>query len=263
MNSLDVNGVRLHYQLDGAADAPVVMLSNSLASNLSMWDSQVPALLDAGYRVLRYDTRGHGHSDVLPGPYTITQLAGDALGLLDALGLGKVHFCGLSLGGMTGQMLATHHGERLLSLTLCATAAYMGPPDLWEGRIRQVTEHGMASVLDATLQRWFSPEGLAQMGAVLDPVKAGILSTPPAGYAGCGAAVRDMDQRETIRAIRTPTLVIVGADDPGTTVEHANLMVSRIAGAQLIVLPDSRHLLNIELPVPFNVGLLTFLKAHS
>lgn len=263
MNMLEVNGVSLHYQLEGPAHAPVVMLSNSLASNLSMWDAQMPALLDAGYRVLRYDTRGHGKSTLPPGPYTIAQLADDALGLLDALALQRVHFCGLSLGGMTGQMLATHHGDRLLSLTLCATAAYMGPPDLWEGRIRQVTEHGMASVLDGTLQRWFSPLGLARMGAVLEPVKAGILATPPAGYAACGAAVRDMDQRETIRAIGTPTLVIVGADDPGTTVDHAKLMVSQIAGAELIVIPDSRHLLNIERPGPFNAGLLAFLKAHS
>jgi len=263
MSMLEVNGVQLHYQLEGPAHAPVVMLSNSLASNLGMWDAQVPALLGAGFRVLRYDTRGHGHSALPSGPYTIAQLAADALGLLDALALERVHFCGLSLGGMTGQMLATHHGNRLHSLTLCATAAYMGPPDLWEGRIRQVTEHGMASVLEATLQRWFSPQGLAQMGAVLEPVKAGILTTPPAGYAACGAAVRDMDQRETIGAIRTPTLVIVGSEDPGTTVEHAKLMVSRIQGAELLILPEARHLLNIEFPDLFNTGLLGFLKAHA
>lgn len=262
MSSLKVHGAEFHYRLDGDPDAPVVMLSNSLASNLGMWDPQVPALVAAGYRVLRYDTRGHGGSSVPPGPYTLPQLADDARGLIDALGIAQVHFCGLSLGGMTGQMLATLHGDRLHSLVLCATAAYMGPPDLWAGRIRQVEAHGMASVADATLARWFTPRGLRTLGESLDRIRAGILSTPPAGYAACGAAIRDMDQRETIHAIRTPTLVIAGALDPGTTVDHARLMHTRIPGAELLVIPESQHLLNVEMPAQFNTGLIGFLNRH-
>lgn len=263
MSQLDVNGTTLYYQLEGSSAAPVVMLSNSLASNLSMWAPQIPALLAAGYRVLRYDTRGHGASAVPPGPYTLQTLADDALGLLDALELDRVHFCGLSLGGMTGQKLATHHGHRLRSLSLCATAAWMGPPELWEGRIRQVLHHGMASVVEATLQRWFTPRGLATLGDALTPIREGILTTPPAGYAACGAAIRDMDQRESIAAIQVPTLVIAGAQDPGTTVEHARLLHGRIAGAELIILPESRHLLNLELPRQFNTALLEFLHRHG
>lgn len=262
MNFREVNGARLHYQLEGAQDAPVVMLSNSLAADLHMWDAQVPALLAAGYRVLRYDTRGHGASTLPPGPCTIATLADDARGLMDALGIARAYFCGLSLGGMTGQWFATHHGERLHALVLCATAAYMGPPDLWQGRIDQVSAQGLASVLNGTLERWFTAEGLARLGPVLDAVRATILATPVAGYCACGAAVRDMDQRETIHAIRLPCRVIVGEEDPGTTVDHARLMVERIPGADLVVIPRARHLLNIERPAEFNAALLEFLQAH-
>lgn len=262
MSVLDINGANLHYRLEGDS-GPVVMLCNSLASTLAMWAPQVPALRAAGYRVLRYDTRGHGDSSVPPGPYTIDQLAADALGLIDALGLDKIHFCGLSLGGMTGQRFATLHGNRLHSLTLCATAAWMGPPELWESRIQQVLTHGMGSVVDATLQRWFTPAGLARMACELAPIREGILHTPPAGYAACGAAIRDMDQRESIRAITTPTLIIAGELDPGTTVEHARQLQTAIAGSDLLIIPESQHLLNLEASQAFNVGLLSFLKRYG
>ncbi|MBM4226510.1 MAG: 3-oxoadipate enol-lactonase [Gammaproteobacteria bacterium] len=262
MSILHVNGASLNYRLEGDT-GPVVLLSNSLASTLAMWAPQVPALLAVGYRVLRYDTRGHGASSVPPGPYTIDQLATDALSLIDALGVEKVHFCGLSLGGMTGQRFATLHGNRLHSLTLCATAAWMGPPDLWDSRIQQVLTHGMGSVVEATLQRWFTPAGLARMEAELRPIREGILHTPPAGYAACGAAIRDMDQRESIRAITTPTLIIGGELDPGTTVEHARQLHTAIEGSELLIIPESQHLLNLEAAGEFNPGLLSFLQRHG
>ena len=262
MNSLSVNGAQLHYQFDGDASAPVVLLSNSLASNLSMWASQVPALLAAGWRVLRYDTRGHGQSSVPPGPYSVEGLAADVLGLMDALKLTKVHFCGLSMGGMTGQMLATHHSARLHSLVLCATAAYMGPPELWAGRIKLVAEGGMAAAADGTISRWFTKRGQRQMPEQVAAVKAGILATPAAGFIACAGAIRDMDQRETIGAIRAPTLVMVGALDPGTTVEAARLMHTRIAGAELLIIPESQHFFNVEMAQQFNTGLLGFLARH-
>jgi 3-oxoadipate enol-lactonase len=262
MNSLAVNGAQLNYQFDGEAGAPVVLLSNSLASNLTMWAPQVPALVAAGFRVLRYDTRGHGQSSVPPGPYTLEGLAADALGLMDALKLSKVHFCGLSMGGMTGQMLATHHSARLHSLVLCATAAYMGPPELWAGRIKLVEDGGMAAAADGTLGRWFTKRSQRQLPREVAAVKAGILATPPAGYIACAGAIRDMDQRETIRAIRVPTLVMVGALDPGTTVDAARLMYSRIPGAELLIIPESQHFFNVEMAPQFNTGLLAFLARH-
>lgn len=263
MASINVNGVSLNYQIDGdLPGAPWIMLSNSLASNLTMWDRQVPALLAAGFRVLRYDTRGHGASQVPPGPYTIEMLANDALALLDALKLERVHFCGLSMGGMTGQMLATHHGSRLSSLVLCATAAYTGPPDLWAGRIKMVIEGGMAAVADATIDRWFTSANQQRIPDEVARVKSGLLATSPLGYAACGAAIRDMDQRESIRRIKVPTRVMVGALDPSTTVAAAEFLHERIAGSELVVIPDSQHFFNVEFPDEFNAALLDFLWRH-
>ena len=252
--------VTLNYRLDGPADGPVVMLCNSLSSNLSMWDPQVPALADAGFRVLRYDTRGHGASGLASAPTSIAALAGDALALLDHLGVDRVHFCGLSLGGMTGQWLGTHHAERLCSLALCATAAYMGPPELWNQRIEAVAQGGMSAIAEATINRWFTAASQQRLADAVARIRDGILHTPVAGYQACCAAIRDMDQRESIAAIRVPTLVLVGADDPSTPVAAAELIHQRIAGSRLTVIPASQHLFNIEEPAQFNAALLGFLR---
>lgn len=261
MASIDVNGISLNYRLDGDDhDAPVVMLSNSLAANLDMWEYQVPALVAGGYRVLRYDTRGHGQSSAPDTPYSIELLAADAVALMDRLGLDKVHFCGLSMGGMTGQMLATRHAERLVSLSLCATAAYMGPADLWNQRIQAARDGGMAAVVDGTLQRWFTPASQIELAARVAKVRTGILTTPVTGFCNCCAAIRDMDQRETIRVISLPTLVLVGAEDPSTPVAAAQLIHERIAGSELVVIPASQHFFNMEKPDEFNTALLRFLR---
>lgn len=259
MPALALPAVTLHYQLDGPAGAPLVMLCNSLSSNLSMWDAQVPALCAAGYRVLRYDARGHGASSVATGPTAIADLAQDALALLDHLELSRVHFCGLSLGGMTGQWLGTHHAARLHSLTLCATAAYMGPAALWNDRIAAATAGGMAAVAEATIQRWFTPCSRQRLAAEVARVHAAILATPVAGYCACCAAIRDMDQRESIRAITVPTAVLVGAEDPSTPVAAARLIHERIAGSSLTVIPATQHFFNVEDPPAFNAALLGFL----
>lgn len=261
MPQLTLSSVKLNYQLEGPARAPVVMLCNSLSSNLAMWDLQVPALIDAGFRVLRYDTRGHGASSVATSPTTIAALAGDALGLLDALELDRVHFCGLSLGGMTGQWLGTHYASRLWSLSLCATAAYMGPPELWNQRIEAVAQGGMAAVAEATINRWFTPASRQRLPAEVARIRDGILNTPVAGYSACCAAIRDMDQRETIGAITLPTLVLVGADDPSTPVAAAELIHARIGTSQLHVIPASQHLFNVEEATQFNAALLGFLRS--
>ena len=255
--------VSLHYRVDGPAQAPVVMLCNSLSSNLSMWDAQVPALCDAGYRVVRYDARGHGASTVATGATSIADLADDALALLDHLELPRVHFCGLSLGGMTGQWLATHHASRLDSLALCATAAYMGPAELWDQRIAAVAAGGMAAVVDATIARWFTAASQRRIPDEVARIRDGILATPVAGYSACCAAIRDMDQRESIRAIRVPTAVLVGADDPSTPGSAATLLHERIAGSTLTVIPETQHFFNVENPAAFNAALLGFLRRVS
>lgn len=262
MPTLARPGFALNYQLEGAAGAPTVMLSNSLASALGMWSAQVPALLDAGFRVLRYDTRGHGKSGAPPSPWSIADLAGDALALLDALDIARVHFCGLSLGGMTGQWLGTHHGDRLHSLTLCATTAFAGPPAVWQERIAMVEAGGMGAVCEATINRWFTAAGQAAVPAAIAPIRAQIMATPVAGYTGCGGAIAAMDQRESITAIRTPTLVMVGADDPSTPVAASEFLQQQIPGARLVVVPDSMHLFNVECPGEFNRALLAFLSSH-
>lgn len=263
MPQLTLPDLTLNYQLEGPDGAPVVMLSNSLGSALGMWDEQVPALLAGGFRCLRYDTRGHGTSSLPPGAWSIADLAGDALRLMDALGLARVHFCGLSLGGMAGQYLGTHHGDRLQSLVLCATTAYAGPPDVWRERIALVEAGGMAAVADATLNRWFTAAGQQRLPERVARIRAQVLATPTSGYASCGGAIALMDQRESIAGIRTPTLVMVGEEDPSTPVAASEFLQQRIPGATLVVIPAAMHLVNVEQPTAFNAALLDFLKARA
>ena len=259
MPFVDVAGTTLNFRFDGPEQGPVVMLSNSLASDLTMWEAQVPNLVAAGYRVLRYDTRGHGHSAVPEGPYTIELLTTDAVGLMDELGLDKVHFCGLSMGGMIGQMLGTSYGDRLLSLILCSTSAHIGPRDIWDERIASVTRKGMNAVVDATIDRWFTTAGQARLPEAVEKVRQGILSTPVDGFCGCCAAIRDMDQRESIRTISTRTKVIVGEHDPGTPVSAAQLIHERIAFSELRIISDAAHFVQVEQADAFNETLLAFL----
>jgi 3-oxoadipate enol-lactonase len=259
----DISGTTLHYRFDGPEDAPVVMLANSLASDLTMWDLQVQPLVEAGHRVLRYDSRGHGRSAVPPGPYTMELLVSDAVGLMDALGLGEVNFCGLSMGGMIGQMLGAQHGDRLISLMLCDTSAYIGPREIWDERIATVKKNGMESVVDATIDRWFTIAGQKRLNAEVQKIRQAIIDTPADGFCACCAAIRDMDQRESIRAISTRTLVLVGEDDPGTPVSVSELIHDRIAGSELRIIPDAAHFVNVEQASAFNHTLLAFLKAGN
>ncbi len=258
MPEIEANGVRTRYDLAGPADAPVVMLSNSLGTRLEMWDAQMPVLTER-YRVLRYDTRGHGGSAVPPGPYRIDDLAVDALGLLDALGIERVHFCGLSMGGMVGQVLGARHGERLLSLTLCATACHMPPPELWNERIELAASRGMTALVDAVTERWFTADFRAAAADEVARIREMILTTSPEGYGACCAAIRDMNLCETIRAITVPTLIVAGENDPSTTVEMLRALHERITGSRFVTIPNAAHLLNIQQAERFNRLLLEFL----
>jgi 3-oxoadipate enol-lactonase len=253
----DLPDVRLHYRLDGADGAPMVMLSNSLGTNMSMWDAQVPALTRR-YRVLRYDSRGHGQSAVTPGPYTIEQLARDVLALLDALGIAQVSLCGLSMGGMVGQWLGAHAAKRLSRLVLCNTAARIGTADIWNARIDAVNEGGMAAIVDGVVARWYTAPFIASARGPIAATRNMLLTTPAAGYVASCAAVRDMDQRESAASIAVPTLVVTGAHDAVTPPSEGRFLAGHIAGAQYVELAAA-HLSNIEAETAFTSALTGFL----
>lgn len=256
-----IRGVRLAYRWDGPADAPVVLLGNSLMASMAMWQAQMDAL--AGYRVLRTDARGHGASLATPAPYTIALLAADVIGLLDALAVRQVHFVGLSLGGMIGQVLGARHGERLLSLALCDTASHTPAPALWDQRIETARRDGLGALTGPTLQRWFTAPFHERAPDALESVKAMMLGTTVEGYAGCASAVRDLDQTALLKHISVPTAVIVGEHDPACTPAQARALHEHIAGSTFEVIADSAHLPNIEQPAAFNRALLAHLQAHS
>ncbi len=252
------DGCTIAFRLDGPEGAPVLMLSNSLGTNLALWDAQV-APFAARHRLLRYDSRGHGRSDAPPGAYSTDRLGRDAVELLDALGLDRVHFCGLSQGGMVGQWLAVRHPERLGRLVLADTAAYMGPPAAWQQRIDTALREGMAPIADAALARWFTPGFRAAQPATVARLREMLLTTPPHGYAGCCAAIRDMDLRPTASRIACPTLLVTGRHDPSTPPERAEELARAIPGARILVL-EAAHLSNVEQPEAFASGVLQFLS---
>lgn len=250
------DGCRIAYRLDGREGAPVLLLSNSLGTAMAMWEPQM-AVFSGHFRVLRYDSRGHGRSGVPVGGYSIDRLGRDVVELLDGLGIGRVSFCGLSKGGMVGQWLGWRAPERLDRLILANTSACMGPPAGWDERIRTVLAEGMAAMAEPVLQRWFRPAFLDAAPQAVAPVRAMLLATSPAGYAGCCAAIRDMDQRPLLPLIQAQTLVIGGTEDPATPIEHAERLVHGIPGARLVAL-DAAHLSNVEQPHAFARAVLEF-----
>jgi 3-oxoadipate enol-lactonase len=257
-----VNGIAVNYMLEGPANAPVVTLSHSLATDLSMWDPTVPALTGR-FRVLRYETRGHGKTDAPKGAYTLDQLAADALALLKSLGIAKTHWVGLSMGGMVGQTLALKAPEVFASLSLCDTSSRI-PPEAksqWADRIKTAETQGMEPLVEPTLARWFTEPFRKTRKDVIDRVATMIRTTPPAGYAGCCAAISTLDLTDKISAIKIPTIAIVGEDDPGTPVAAHKVIHERIAGSRLEILKSAAHLSNMEQPEAFNKALTGFLTA--
>jgi 3-oxoadipate enol-lactonase len=259
MSIFDNHGARLYYELEGRDDAPLLVLSNSLGTTLDMWAPQMPALLQH-FRVLRHDARGHGRSDVTPGPYTVAQLGADVLALMDHLGIARAHFCGLSMGGMIGMWLGTHHAHRLDRLALCNTAAKIGTPDTWNPRIAKVEAEGMASIVDIVLERWFTAGFRQRAPQQVAIVRDMLLNTTPAGYSANCAAVRDMDQRADIASIAVPTLVIAGTHDGSTPPADGRAVADAIPGARYVEL-DAAHLSNWEQSEQFTQALLGFLSA--
>jgi 3-oxoadipate enol-lactonase len=257
---INANGMAVNYTLDGPPQAPVVTLSHSLATDLSMWDPQM-ATLTARYRVLRYDTRGHGGTDAPGGVYTLDQLAADARALLSALGITRTHWIGLSMGGMIGQTLALASPGLFTSLALCDTTSRI-PAEakpLWAERITTAETQGMEPLVEPTINRWFTAPFVASHKDLVDRVRTMIRSTKPAGYAGCCHAISALDLTDKIAAIKTPTLIVVGEEDQGTPVAASRTMHEKIAGSDLVILKSAAHLSNIEQPAEFTraiTGLL-------
>jgi 3-oxoadipate enol-lactonase len=254
----ELNGARIHYLLEGPASAPVLAFSNSLGTNYSMWDSQTEEFRKK-FRILRYDTRGHGQSSVTPGIYSIEQLGNDMIRLLDTLRLDRVHFCGLSMGGMIGMWLGANAPERLDKLVLSNTAAKIGTAESWNARIEMVRKDGMKKVAAAVLERWFTPSFRMNAPAAVALVQHMLEETDPEGYASCCAAVRDFDYREKLDGICCPTLVISGTHDAATTPTDGQFLADHIAGAQYAEL-NAAHLSNVEDRENFSSRLGIFLN---
>lgn len=247
----------------GPADAPVLVLSNSLGTTLEMWDAQAAAL-GSEFRVLRYDTRGHGGSVCTPGPYRFEQLGADVLAILDALHIPTAHFCGISMGGLTGLWLGVNAGSRLRSLTVANSAAKIGAEGPWLERAAQVRANGaagMQALADSSPGRWFTPGFVAAQPATVQRAQAWIAGIAPEGYASCCEALAAEDLRSAIAGIATPTLLVAGAHDPVTTVADAQAMQAAIPGAQLATV-EASHLSNLEAPAAFEQALASFLRQH-
>lgn len=260
MTKVQANGIEIYTRWDGPEGAPLLLLSNSLGTRLEMWDDQMDALTEH-FRVLRYDSRGHGRSSAPDRDYTIDELGTDAVALLDAMEVDKVYYCGLSKGGMVGQWLGCHAADRVHKIVLSNTAAYMGPRDLWDQRVKVSREQGMEPLVEGILERWFTAAFLESSPERVAKVRDQLLATPGHGYGACSAAIRDMDQREAIKSITTPTLVIAGAEDPATSPEAGQLIADSIPGAKIEIIPAAAHLSNIEQTKIYNRVLVDFLTA--
>lgn len=264
MPILDPGPLQIAYTLQGPAGAPVLLLSNSLGTSMAMWQVQAEALA-RDFRVLRYDTRGHGGSGAGADPaagYTLAELGGDVLRLMDGLGIARAFFCGISMGGLTGLWLAVHAGQRLQGLVVANSAARIGTREGWEQRASQVAASGMDAVADGAAGRWFTPAFIERAPAAVARLVDGLRQTPAAGYAACCRALGAADLRERIDAIAVPTLLVVGKHDTVTTMADGKQMRERIRGARCVAL-EASHLSNIEAADAFTEALRAFLEQQQ
>jgi len=251
------DGCIIHVEVEGPQNGPVLMLSNSLGTNLHMWDDQAPAW-SRHFRLVRYDRRGHGQSSVPKGPYPMERLGRDVLAVIDALGVAKINWCGLSMGGMVGQWLGANAPNRIDKLILSNTSSYFADKSLWEGRLKTVRDKGLAAIVDANMERWFTKEFRERNPRAIARMREMFLATKPDGYIGCGEGIRDMDHRPLLAKITVPTLVIAGKHDPATTLEANEFIRQHIPGAQIAVL-EAAHIANVEQPKIYTDTVLKFL----
>jgi 3-oxoadipate enol-lactonase len=257
MPTVQSNGCPIHFEVEGDASKPVLMFCNSLGTTLHMWDGQMPEALKH-FRVVRYDRRGHGKSGVPAGPYNMEMLGRDALAVMDAAKVDKINWCGLSMGGMVGMWLGANAPQRCNRLILSNTSAYFENKQIWNDRIATVKEKGLQSILQGTLERWFTKEFRERAPQQVQRIADMFINTKLEGYIGCGQAVRDMDHREIIKKITAPTMVIAGKQDAGTTVEMAELIRKSIPGASLTLF-DAAHIANVECGDDYTDAMLGFL----
>ncbi|WP_328602326.1 3-oxoadipate enol-lactonase [Nocardia terrae] len=253
--------IPVNYTIDGPDDGDPVLLSGSIGSDLRMWEPQLAALTAAGYRVVRYDHRGHGGSPVPPGPYTLADLAADALALLDRLDIRRAHWVGLSLGGMAGMWVGEHAQHRLRTLTLCCTSAAL-PPNAWAERARLVRAEGMRPVAESSLRRWFTPRWLADQPERARFFADMIASQSGEGYASCCAAIETMDIAAALPRITAPTLVIAGAEDPASPPDHGRSIAEAVTGARLEIVSPGAHLASVEASDTVDALILAHLKEN-
>ena len=258
-------GHRLYYDLVGPEDGPVVCITHSLASDSGMWAEQMPPLLQAGFRVLRVDMRGHGGSDPVAGDYTMKTLAGDVGTVLDALSLPRVHYVGLSIGGMIGQAFAIEHGAKLISALWSDTlpASPKGAADQWAQRMNTVRQaSSLEPLADPTMERWFTDAFKPRKPGRWKQIRDTIAATTPAGYLGCSAAIMNFDFTAQLPALRVPTLVVCGADDPGTSASENRHLAGLVPGGRYQEIADARHFPNVEHPEAFNRIMMGWLDAQ-
>ena len=255
------NGITIHCQIEGPAEAAWLIFSNSLATDLSMWDAQA-AHFSRAYRVLRYDQRGHGHSEASEGRYSFDTLIADALAMMDALRIKRAHFCGLSMGGATAMGMAQRAPERLDRVVVCDSPCASTPASTqqWEERIATARTQGMAALADPTIARWFPPETIAAKPPHLAKIRQMILATPVNGFIGCAAALGDHDFRSSVRTVTRPVLFLAGEKD-GTTPAAMQQMQAELSGSRFVVLPSAGHISNLDQPDLFNRAVEDFLRA--
>ena len=262
---LPLAGRRIAYDLTGPEQAPVVCITHSLASDGGSWSDQVPELLSAGFRVLRIDMRGHGGSDAVPGDYTMRALADDVAAVLDGLSISRCHYIGLSIGGMIGQALAIHHGQRVISAMWCDTlpCSPAGAMEAWQQRMAVVRgASSLAPIADATRDRWFTPAFKGRRPVRWKQIHDTIVGTTPAGYLGCSAAILDFDFAAQLPSLRLPVLVVCGAEDPGTPPSENQRIAKLVAGARYEEIQTARHFPNVEQVEAFNRIMLGWLDAR-
>ncbi|HZL31655.1 MAG TPA: 3-oxoadipate enol-lactonase [Pseudolabrys sp.] len=252
------DGCPINVDVTGPDSAPALMLSNSLGTNLNMWDDQVGEW-SKHFRVIRYDRRGHGRSGVPQGPYSMERFGRDVISVLDALKVKKTNWCGLSMGGMVGQWLGANAPDRVEKLVLSNTNFYYADKAPWADRIKAVREQGLPKLVDANMQRWFTEGFRNKAPVVIARMKAMFIATDPAGYIACCEAIRDMDFRASNSSIKAPTLVIVGAQDPATPPAQGEEIARQIPGAKLVSL-DAAHIANMEQPKLYAEVVLNFLR---
>jgi 3-oxoadipate enol-lactonase len=257
---IKANGISINYRIDGREGAPWLAFSNSLATDLSMWDEQVEGL-ESSFRILRYDQRGHGGTEAPAGRYSFAMLVADAIGLLDALRIERASFAGISMGGVTALFLAQRHAKRFDRIIACDFGAASTPVSAqqWSERMAVASEKGMEALVEPTLARWFPPEFVASKAPVLDKVRTMIRTTPVAGFNGCAGALSDYDLKPGIGGVSHPTLLIVGTKD--ATLPGVRQINAAVKGSKLVELEGAGHLSNLEQPAAFTKAIRDFLKA--